>query len=310
MIYTVTLNPALDYVMHTGALRTDDINRSVSESLTYGGKGINVSVILSRLGIAGKALGFIGGFTGEYLKKMLCEEGICCDFCEIAGNTRINVKIKAETELDINAQGPAVSDAEIESLLAKIDAVCDGDYLVLAGSIPKNLPADIYETILQRLHKKQVRFVIDATGDLLLHTLRYHPFLIKPNHHELGDLFGVQTDQEETVAHYAAKLQEMGAQNVLVSRSKDGAFLLDAQGKRHSAGAPAGKLINSVGSGDSMVAGFLAGFLQNGDYHAALRLGIACGTATAFSERLATADKIHAILQKTESHTKSGLSPE
>ena len=293
MIYTVTLNPALDYVMKVGNIRYDDINRSESEEIYYGGKGINVSVILTRLGVENKALGFVGGFTGEKLYEMLKKDGIDCDFNILKnGYTRINVKIKAQTELDVNAQGPAIDEEDIALLLEKLDGIKQGDFLVLAGSIPNTLPDDIYERILSRLDGRGINFVVDATGDLLKNVLKYKPFLIKPNHHELGDLFGVETKTEEDIVLYAKKLQEMGARNVLVSRAKDGATLIDEQKNVTTFGNVEGELVNSVGCGDSMVGGFLAGWIEKGDYSYALKLGAACGNATAFSQELATADEI------------------
>lgn len=305
MVYTVTFNPALDYVMKVGTLRYDDINRSNEEALYYGGKGINVSVVLTRLGIDNKALGFVAGFTGDELETRLKNDGICCDFNRLkSGVTRINVKIKADTELDINAQGPAITEADIEELLAKLDGIQEGDYLVLAGSIPKTLPPDIYERMLKRLSGKGVHFVVDATGNLLMNVLKYQPFLVKPNHHELGDLFGVKTTTDAEIETYARKLQTMGAQNVLVSRSKDGAMLIDENGDVFKIGNAKGTLVNSVGCGDSMVGGFIAGCLQQNDYAHALRLGAACGNATAFSEGLAEKadiDRIYKLLDISKS---------
>lgn len=296
MIYTVTLNPALDYVMKVGNIRYDDINRSESEEIYYGGKGINVSVILTRLGVENKALGFVGGFTGEKLYEMLKSDGIDCDFNILKkGLTRINVKIKAQTELDVNAQGPAIDEEDITLLLDKLDGIKPGDFLVLAGSIPNTLPNDIYERILSRLNGRGINFVVDATGDLLKNVLPYKPFLIKPNHHELGDLFGVETKSEQDIVFYAKKLQTMGARNVLVSRAKDGATLIDEKGGVTTFENVEGKLVNSVGCGDSMVGGFLAGWIEKGDYSYALKLGAACGNATAFSQELATADEIKAV---------------
>lgn len=293
MIYTVTLNPALDYVMKVGNIRYDDINRSESEEIYYGGKGINVSVILTRLGVENKALGFVGGFTGEKLYEMLKKDGIDCDFNILKnGYTRINVKIKAQTELDVNAQGPAIDEEDIALLLEKLDGIRQGDFLVLAGSIPNTLPDDIYERILSRLDGRGINFVVDATGDLLKNVLKYKPFLIKPNHHELGDLFGVEAKSEQDIVFYAKKLQEMGARNVLVSRAKDGATLIDEQKNVTTFENVEGELVNSVGCGDSMVGGFLAGWIEKGDYSYALKLGAACGNATAFSQELATADEI------------------
>ena len=293
MVYTVTLNPALDYVMKVGKLSYDDINRTTAEEIYYGGKGINVSVILTRLGIPNTALGFLGGFTGKKLEEMLIADGINCDFNYLqSGDTRINVKIKADTEVDVNACGPKITPDEASTLLSKIDAIQDGDYLVLAGSIPNTLPDDIYERILGRLKEKNVRCVVDATGDLLMNVLKYEPFLVKPNHHELGDLFGVETKTDEDIIKYAKELQKLGAKNVLVSRAKDGAMLIDEHGESHKIGNADGPLVNSVGCGDSMVAGFVAGCIQESNYSYALKLGSACGNATAFSEGLATKDEI------------------
>ena len=301
MIYTVTLNPALDYVMKVGALRYDDINRSKEEMLYYGGKGINVSVILTRLGIENKALGFVAGFTGNELERMLKGDGVNCDFNRLkSGNTRINVKIKADTELDINAQGPDISEDEIKELFEKLDKIKDGDFLVLAGSVPSTLPADIYERILKRLSGRGVNFVVDATGDLLLNVLKYKPFLVKPNHHELGDLFSVKTKTDEEIEKYARKLQKMGARNVLVSMAGDGAVLVTEDGQEFRADAPKGKLVNSVGAGDSMVAGFIYGYLNGGSYADAFRYGVCTGSASAFSEELATKKEVLALMDANQ----------
>lgn len=298
MVYTVTLNPALDYVMHVEKLRYDDINRTAAEEIYYGGKGINVSVILSRLGIKNTALGFLAGFTGKELEKMLINDGINCDFNYLkSGNTRINVKIKADTQLDINADGPHINSADIEALLSKLEGIQSGDYLVLAGSIPANLPDDIYRRILLRVANRGVNVAVDATGDLLMNVLQYKPFLVKPNHHELGDLFGTTVDTDEDIVRYAKRLQDMGAVNVLVSRASKGAMLIDEYGNSHSIGVAPGELVNSVGCGDSMVAGFLAGYIEKNDYSYALKLGSACGNATAFSPELATKDEIIAVLK-------------
>lgn len=296
MVYTVTLNPTLDYYMNVEKLRYDDINRSYEESICYGGKGINVSVILSRLGVDNVALGFKAGFTGEKLCEMLEDDGIKCDFNTLEkGNTRINVKIKSDVELDVNAEGPSIGHQDVEELMKKLENLKEGDFLVLAGSVPKTLPRDIYEIILQRLDGKGINFVVDTTGELLLNVLKYKPFLVKPNHHELGDFFGAVAGTDEEVAFYARKLQELGARNVLVSRSKKGAFLLDENGETYIIGNAEGKLVNSVGCGDSMVAGFVAGYKQMQDYSHALILGSACGNATAFSEELATKQEIERV---------------
>lgn len=297
MIYTVTFNPALDYVMNVPNLNSKDINRTESEQLYYGGKGINVSVILSRLGVKNKALGFLAGFSGKQLDSMLKSDNIHTDFVYLArGYTRINVKIKSEQSIDINAQGPNISTEDIEKLMEKLEQIKEGDGLVLAGSIPKTLPNDIYEKILKRLDGRGINFAVDATGDLLLNVLKYKPFLIKPNHHELGDIFAVEIKTDEDIAYYGKKLQAMGAKNVLVSRGKDGAALLDESGELRTIGNAPGKITSAVGCGDSMVAGFLAGWEQKKDYAYALRLGSACGNATAFSETLANKQEIEKML--------------
>lgn len=296
MVYTVTLNPALDYVMKLKALRTDDINRTDGEEIYYGGKGINVSVILTQLGIPNTALGFLGGFTGKKLEEMLKNDGISCDFNYLKnGDTRINVKIKADKEIDLNACGPEITKEDIQSFLRKLDGIKSGDYLILAGSIPNTLPDDIYERILERVGDRNINCVVDATGDLLKNVLKYKPFLIKPNHHELGDLFSVQIKSDGDIVKYSKMLQEAGAKNVLVSMAKDGAMLTDENGRVHRIGNAKGKLINSVGCGDSMVAGFTAGYIKTADYSYALRLGSACGNATAFSEKLATREEIERV---------------
>lgn len=296
MIYTITFNPALDYVMNVGSMRTDDINRTKSEEIYYGGKGINVSVILNRLGVENKALGFLAGFTGKQIEEMLNADGINTDFCFLEkGYTRINVKIKAQTEIDVNANGPEISEKDINRLFHKFESIKGGDYLIMAGSIPKSIPNDIYEQISKTLYEKGVNLVVDAEQDLLMNVLKYKPFLIKPNHHELGDMFGVVTKTDEEIEFYAKKLQEMGARNVLVSRAKDGAMLIDENSRVHKIGNAPGKLVNSVGCGDSMVAGFTAGYIEKCDYAYALRLGAACGNATAFSKGLANKDEIISV---------------
>lgn len=298
MIYTVTFNPALDYVMNINNLQSDDINRTESEQIYYGGKGINVSVILSRLGIDNKALGFLAGFSGKHLEEMLKNDNINTDFVYLnKGYTRINVKIKSSQEFDINAQGPEIDSDAIEQLLSKLNQLKAGDYLVLAGSIPKSLPNDIYEKILHQLDNKGIHFVVDATGDLLLNVLKYKPFMIKPNHHELGDIFNVDIKTLDDIKTYAKKLQDRGAKNVLVSRGKDGAALMDEHGVLHTMGNVPGKIKSSVGCGDSMVAGFLAGYINSKDYINALKLGSACGNATAFSDNLATKKEIEDMLK-------------
>lgn len=296
MVYTVTFNPALDYVMNVEKLSTDDINRTESEELYYGGKGINVSAILSRLNIPTVALGFTAGFTGKKLKEMLDDDGIKNDFTELnSGFTRINVKVKFGKELDINANGPEITADKIKELFMKLKKLNDGDYLVLAGSVPASLPDDLYSKILEELSGKNINIVVDTTGNQLLNVLKYKPFLIKPNHHELGEIFGQEMDTTEKITEYAKKLQDMGAVNVLVSRGGDGAVLVDGNGTVHPAAAVEGTLVNSVGCGDSMVAGFIAGYITNKSYSEALKLSVASSAATAFSKELAKADEIYKI---------------
>lgn len=298
MIYTVTFNPALDYTMRVKSLQSKDINRTESEEIHYGGKGINVSVILTRLGIENKALGFLAGFSGKQIEDMLVDDGIKTDFVYLKkGYTRINVKIRCDKEIDINANGPDIEKDEVDALFEKLDALKAGDYLILAGSIPKTLPDDIYEKILGKLNGKGVNFVVDATGDLLKNVLKYNPFMVKPNHHELGEIFSVEIKSLEDIVKYGKKLQEMGARNVLVSRGKDGAALIDENGEVHTMGNVPGKIVSSVGCGDSMVAGFVAGYTQKKDYAWALKLGSACGNATAFSLGLAEKAEIDKMLE-------------
>lgn len=297
MIYTVTFNPAIDYVIHMEELKSGETNRSKREELYFGGKGINVSIVLKELGIASRALGFTAGFTGEAIEKGLAEMGIKTDFVRLErGTSRINVKIKAEEETELNCQGPDIDEKAIAALLEKLNELQDGDMLILAGSIPASLPSDMYERILARISEKNVLVVVDATKDLLLKVLKYRPFLVKPNNHELGELFGVELKTEEEIEKYARKLKEMGAENVLVSMAGDGAMLLDEFGKLHRCGVCKGTVKNSVGAGDSMVAGFLAG-VSEGDYDHALKLGTAAGGATAFSDGLATMEKIEELLK-------------
>lgn len=297
MVYTVTFNPAIDYVVHTGEMKLGATNRSEREEMYFGGKGINVSIVLRELGIDSKALGFTAGFTGEAIEKGLADVGIDTDFVRLeSGNSRINVKIKSAEETELNGQGPDINDKAISALYEKLDELSDGDTLILAGSIPSSLPSDIYERILERLSGKNIRAVVDATKDLLLNVLKYKPFLIKPNNHELGEMFGVELNSDEEIEKYARKLQEMGAVNVLISMAGDGAMLIDEYGKKHRCGVCKGMVKNSVGAGDSMVAGFTAGAI-NGDYEYALKLGTAAGGATAFSDGLATKEEITELLK-------------
>ncbi|MBR0381976.1 MAG: 1-phosphofructokinase [Eubacterium sp.] len=301
MIYTVTFNPALDYVVFLDGLNPGDINRSVRESIFYGGKGINVSTILNTLGLETSALGFIAGFTGKALKEGLASLGIHADFIELPeGNTRINVKVKHGDETEINGQGPVITPEALDQLFAKLDTLTEEDILVLAGSIPNTLPDDVYERIMARLEPKGIRIVVDATKDLLMNVLKYHPFLIKPNNHELGEMFGVVLKTPEEIEHYAKELQKKGARNVLISMAGDGAMLITEDGQTIKIGTPKGKVVNSVGAGDSMVAGFVAGYLRTGSYEEALKTGTAAGSATAFSEGLASLEMYNSMLEQLE----------
>lgn len=297
MVYTVTFNPAIDYVVHTGEMKLGATNRSEREEMYFGGKGINVSIVLRELDVESKALGFTAGFTGEAIEKGLADMGINADFVRLKkGNSRINVKIKSAEETELNGQGPDIDEGAINALFEKLDSLTDGDTLILAGSIPSSLPSDIYERILERISAKNIRVAVDATKDLLLNVLKYKPFLIKPNNHELGEMFGVELETDEDIEKYARKLHKMGAVNVLISMAGDGAMLIDEFGKMHRCGVCRGTVKNSVGAGDSMVAGFTAGVL-NADYEYALKLGTAAGGATAFSDGLATREKITELLQ-------------
>ncbi len=297
MIYTVTFNPALDYVVFLDGLKLGDINRTTRESIYYGGKGINVSTILNTLGMETTALGFVAGFTGKAIEDGLNAQGMHTDFIHLPeGNSRINVKVKHGDETEINGQGPVITQEAIDALFEKLNALREEDVLVLAGSIPNTLPEDIYERILASLSGKGIRIAVDATKDLLLNVLKYHPFLIKPNNHELGEMFHTVCDTREDIEHYARELQKMGARNVLISMAGDGAILITEDGGSIRMGTPKGKVVNSVGAGDSMVAGFLAGYLKNGNYEEALKTGTAAGSATAFSEGLASREMFEKML--------------
>ncbi|MGN0631540.1 MAG: 1-phosphofructokinase [Ruminococcus sp.] len=298
MFYTVTFNPAIDYVVHTDGMQLGGVNRSCHEEIYFGGKGINVSIVLRELGISSKAMGFTAGFTGKAIEEGVQKKGVETDFVHLDnGFSRINVKIKSGEETELNGQGPDISERETAMLFEKLESLKDGDTLVLAGSIPNTLPSDIYEKILERLTGKSIRVVVDATKDLLMNVLKYKPFLIKPNNHELGEMFGVTLTSEDEIIRYAEKLREMGAVNVLVSMAGDGAILVDEYGKVHKCGTCKGKVKNSVGAGDSMVAGFLAG-LEVGGYEYALKLGTASGGATAFSEGLAQKEDVYRLLEQ------------
>lgn len=299
MIYTVTFNPSLDYVVQVEHFQGDAVNRTSEEHVYPGGKGNNVAVIASNLGMKSRALGFKAGFTGAAMEQMLQEFGCDTDFIALEeGVTRINVKVKSDDEFEINGQGPRIPDEKIRQLYEKLDALESGDVLVLSGSIPNTLPDDMYERIMERLAGTGVRISVDATKDLLMNVLKYHPFLIKPNNHELGEMFGVTLESDDEIAEYARKLQEMGARNVLVSMAGDGAILVTEDGSMLKQLPPAGEVVNSVGAGDSMVAGFLAGYLKTGSYEEALKLGTAAGSATAFTSWLADAGTVGELYKK------------
>lgn len=293
MIYTVTFNPALDYVVMVDHFTPGMVNRTVKEDIYYGGKGINVSAVLANLGYESIALGFVAGFTGDEIERGVKALGFASDFIRVKrGMSRINVKLKSDLESEINGMGPEITGEDVAALFEKLDALGEGDVLVLSGSIPSSIADDIYEQIMAGLDGRGVRIVVDAEKKLLLNVLQYHPFLIKPNNHELGDMFGVKLTTEEEIIFYAKKLQERGAANVLISMAGDGAILVTESGQVHKLGVAKGTVKNSVGAGDSMVAGFLAGFLEKKDFSHALKLGTAAGGATAFSDGLGTKEKI------------------
>ncbi len=297
MIYTITFNPALDYVIEPEKEAVGNVRRTVYESILPGGKGINVSIMLKRLGIDNTALGFVAGFTGQEIDRLLTIEGVRTNFVTLGeGMSRINVKIRSDNETEINARGPKISADAIAELKAKLDSLKDGDALVLAGSVPSGVPNDIYSQIIDMLSEKDIKVVIDAEGALVLDALRQRPFLIKPNHHELGAMFGKKLETIDEIAEYAAILREKGARNVFVSMAGDGGILAAEDGSIIYQSAPKGTLVNSTGAGDSSVAGFLAGYQKSNDYETALLTAICAGSATAFSAELATKDEVTALL--------------
>ena len=312
MIYTVTFNPSLDYIVGVDEFKTGKVNRTAEELILPGGKGINVSIVLKNLGMESIPLGFAGGFTGEEIHRLLKERKVEEQFVRVKkGISRINVKLRSlqvgengektvSEESEINGMGPEIGGEELEIFYQQLDALQKGDILVLAGSIPTVLPSTIYRDIMKRLQKREVMIVVDATKNLLVNVLEYHPFLIKPNNHELGEIFGVELKTRDEVQPYAKKLQEMGARNVLVSMAGQGAVLLDENGGFHQLPAPKGTLVNAVGAGDSMVAGFVAGWIEKQDYEHAFRMGISAGSASAFSELLATEAEIRQVYASIE----------
>lgn len=305
LIYTVTFNPSLDYIVGVKDFKLGATNRTSYEQMLAGGKGINVSYVLKNLGFESTAIGFLAGFVGEELKRRIVADGINADFLTLEdGISRINVKLKDIDGTEINGMGPDIAPDKVKELRAKINALKAGDILVLAGSIPQSMPDTIYMDIMADLQGREVNIVVDATRDLLMNVLSYKPFLIKPNNHELGEIFGVELSTREEVVPYAKKLQEKGARNVLVSMAGEGAVLIDENGCVYMSEAPKGKVVNAVGAGDSMVAGFVAGYLEKKNYEYAFHKGLAAGSASAFSEQLATKAEVEALLSKIEGEVK------
>ncbi|MEC1262300.1 1-phosphofructokinase [Bacillus swezeyi] len=302
MIYTVTLNPSVDYIVHVEEFSLGGLNRSVYDTKYPGGKGINVSRVLNRHHVPSKVLGFIGGFTGGYIKSFLEEEKLETAFHEVNGDTRINVKLKTGDETEINGQGPSISDEDFAAFLDQFSAMKEGDIVVMAGSIPASLPQDTYEKIAETCSQQNVRVVVDISGEALLKAAQMRPLLMKPNHHELGEMFGTTITSAEEAVPYGKKLIEQGAENAIVSMAGEGALLFTKDGVYH-ANVPKGKLINSVGAGDSVVAGFLAGIEKQLDIKEAFRLGVASGSATAFSEELGTEELVHKLLPEVQVKT-------
>lgn len=301
MIYTVTFNPSLDYIVSVEDFKLGLTNRTSSELMLPGGKGLNVSMVLGNLGIESTALGFVAGFTGEEIIRRIEEMGVKSDFISVEkGISRINLKLKSIDGTEINGCGPQIGEEAVQKLMKKLDVLGEGDVLVLAGSIPNSMPDDIYKNIMARLEQRGVLMVVDATKELLVNVLEHHPFLVKPNNHELGEIFGVTLQTREEVIPYGKKLQEMGAVNVLVSMAGEGAVLIAEDGNIWQAPAPKGELKNGVGAGDSMVAGFLAGWLEKKEYQHAFRMGVSAGSASAFSELLATREEIQKVFHQVD----------
>ena len=299
MIFTVTFNPSLDYIVRVDEMRLGTINRTNYEQLLPGGKGINVSIVLGNLGHPSRALGFSAGVTGVALEKLLADTGVDAGLVHVkAGFTRINAKVKAVEETEINGQGPRIAPEDVDALFSKLDVLGQDDTLVISGSVPNTLPSDMYEQVMERLAGRGVRIVVDAERDLLTRVLPYRPFLVKPNNHELGDIFGVTLKTRDEVVPYARRMQEMGAQNVLVSMAGEGGVLVAADGQVYQSPAAKGTVVNSVGAGDSCVAGFLAGLMETGSYQTAFRMGLAAGSASAFSDHLATRPEVEDLMSR------------
>lgn len=299
MIYTVTLNPSIDYIVHVDGLQLGELNRMQSDLKLPGGKGINVSRILSRLGVENTALGFLGGFTGDFLRETLASENITTDFVQVTGDTRINIKLKHGEETEINGQGPMITPEEADELCRKLDSLAAGDIVVLSGSVPSSLGGMYYDRLIEACGRIGVRFVLDTTGEAMLRGVSHRPLLIKPNHHELAELFNVEINSIDQIIYYGKKLQEQGAEHVLVSMAGDGAVLITKKGVYRS-NVPQGTVRNSVGAGDSMIAGFVGAWAQGGDVMEAFATGVACGSATAFSDDLAETELIHKLRKQVE----------
>lgn len=304
MVYTVTLNPAIDYVVRMDEYKEGHVNRTSSEKLMYGGKGINTSVVLTNLGVDNTAFGFVGGYIGKELESLLHNDGIKTDFVHLQnGNTRINVKIKAHNETEINALGPNISEEELEEFMTKLHKLQNGDFITLAGSVPPSVPKDIYVRIAKALADKGINMVVDAEKNLLTDVLPYRPFLIKPNHHEIGAIFDCELKTKTEILSAARNLQKLGARNIFVSMAGDGGLFVSENGEAYYSPAPVGKVVNSTGAGDSSVAGFLAEYIRSNDFKKAFVHGLCAGSASAFSAKLATKEEI-GILYDTFSYNK------
>jgi 1-phosphofructokinase len=295
MIYTITFNPSIDYVIEVEDFQLGIVNRVNAENKYSGGKGINVSRVLNNLEVKSKALGFIGGFTGKFIKDSLEMDGVDTDFIDVSGETRINVKLKSKEETEINGGGPDIKEKDLDQLFKKIDLLNSEDFLVLAGNVQKSLPRNIYSIIQKRCVNKKVKVIVDTTGEALISTLEYKPFLIKPNNHELEEIFNVQLNNKEEIIHYAKELRKMGAENVIISMAGEGALLICSEGEYH-ASAPKGIVKNSVGAGDSLIAGFLANYSQNHNIIEAFKWGATSGSATAFSMDLCKKEEVENLL--------------
>ncbi len=298
MIYTMTFNPSIDYMVSVDDFKVGEVNRTSKEYILPGGKGINVSIALKNLGIESIALGFIAGFTGNEIKDQVEKFGVKTDFIDVKnGISRINFKMKSKEESEVNGNGPEIREEHLNLLRDKLSSLKEGDMLILSGSIPKCIPDDIYAQLMSELKDRKIDIAVDATGDLLMKVLEHKPFVIKPNNHELAEMFHVKLSGMNDIVKYAKKLQELGARNVLISMAGDGALFICENNKVYFSEAPKGKVVNSVGAGDSMVAGFVAGYTTSRNYVDAFRLGVATGSASAFSQNLATKEEVATLLK-------------